>query len=372
MIKQNNSKHIAILGIKGLPSKGGGERVAEAIIDKAVNKGFKVSVYAKKNYSPRDELPTHVKMILINHLPGKHLSAFSYGLLSAFHALLFGKYDLIHLHYADFGFLVPFLRLRFKVIGTSHGAEYNRDKWGKLARLTLQIFEYFFVKYTNVCTSVSKSLANYYRTKYNKNIKYIPNGIHFNYYLDSSKDYYKKYYLTRNAYIFFASGRIIPSKGLEYLLIANKKLDLKIPIIIAGNVESNVEYQRKLKNLDSGNVKYIGFIKSKEELYNLIQNSKFFVFPSTYEAMSIVLLEVASLKKGIICSDIIQNIDTIEDNALYFRSADPVDLSHKIKYALENPHEINLIGEKAKKWVMLNRNNDVINNRYIKLYQNLV
>ena len=371
-MKQNNFKHIAVIGIKGLPSKGGGERVAEAIINKAVKKGFKVSVYAKKNYSEKDELPTHVNMILIKDFKGKHLSAFSFGFFSALHALLYGKYDIVHLHYADFGFLVPLLRLRFKVIGTSHGAEYNRKKWGKFAKLCFKLFEKLFVKFANECTSVSKSLADYYKQKYKKKILYIPNGIDVHKKLDEKKDFFKEIGLEKNNYILFAAGRIIPTKGLEFLLQANKFLELKIPIVIAGRIENDLKYKLELDELKRDNIQYIGFLNDKKVLFNLISNTKFFIFPSTYEAMSIALLEVAMLGKCIICSDIIENINAIEDNALYFKSADYIDLSKKIVYALENSYKIDLIGKKAKEWVMLHRNNDIINNRYIKLYQNLL
>ena len=150
MRNKQTKKHIAVLGIKGLPSKGGGERVAEAIIDSTVKNGFEVTVYAKKSYNPKEKLPDHVNIILIPDLKGKHLSAFSFGFFSAIHALFFGKYDLIHLHYADFGFIVPILRIRYKVIGTSHGAEYNRDKWGRFAKFSFKIFEKLFCRFLTV------------------------------------------------------------------------------------------------------------------------------------------------------------------------------------------------------------------------------
>jgi len=105
------------MGAKGLPAKGGGERVAEAIIQEAIQRGFKVTLYGKRDYcgSIIDHGP-NLKLIRIKEIKGKHLSGFSFGLISAIHALIFGKYDLVHVHYADFGYVVPLLRLRFKVM----------------------------------------------------------------------------------------------------------------------------------------------------------------------------------------------------------------------------------------------------------------
>jgi len=362
-------KHIAVMGIKGIPARGGGERVAEAIIKKAIENNFKVSVYGKKSYcGSYSKISDNINLIQIKDLRGKHLSAFSFGLFSAFHALLFGKYDLIHLHCADFGYLVPLLRLRFKIIGTSHGAEYKRDKWGKLAKLFFILFEYPFVKYTDICTCVSKSLSEYYQMKYKKQILHIPNGINFNDNENINHQAHKKYKLAENKYILFCAGRIIPSKGCDILLKANRKLKLTIPLVIIGTIEDNLSYKKYLESITDPNVIFINFIESKKDLFGLISNCKFFVFPSTYEAMSMMLLEVASLKKGIVCSDIGENIEAIGENAVFFRSGNYNSLAEKIQYALNNEDEINNLGQKAYDWVREKRNWDMITKSYINLY----
>ena len=359
--------HIAVMGTKGLPSKGGGERVAEAIIKKALDNGYKVTVYGKKNYCGHYNNYKNLKLILIREFSGKHLSAFSFGLLSAFHALLFCKYDLVHLHYADFGFLVPLLRLRFKVICTSHGAEYNRDKWSKFAKWCFMLFEFPFVKFSSICTSVSKPLAGYYKKKYKRDVLYIPNGI----YVDESQctddGVYQKYNLSSREYILFCAGRIIPSKGCDIFLKACTKMELKNQIVIVGKIE-DTHYKHHLAKLAGSNTLFIDFVESKVELFKLIFNCRFFVFPSAYEAMSIILLEVASLKKGIICSDIEENVEAIADNALYFKSGNLDDLAEKINYALENEGEINSLGLMAFDWVVRERDWNKISERYMDLY----
>jgi glycosyltransferase involved in cell wall biosynthesis len=367
-----SQKRIAVLGIKGLPSKGGGERVAEAIINAAVDDGFQVTVYGKKGYCERKGISRRIDLVTIRDVKGKHLSAFSFGLISAFHALLFGKYDLIHLHYADFGYIVPLLKLRYKVIGTSHGAEYNRGKWNSLAKLFFKMVEVLFVKYTDICTSVSKPLADYYRDQYGKEIIYIPNGI----YIDPSQSEVtgktlQRYGLQKRGYILFAAGRIIPSKGCDLLLKANREVDPDIPLVVIGDRDGDKQYKAYLDSLSSPNVVFIDFIGSKGELYELVENCRFFVFPSAYEAMSIMLLEVASLKRGIVCSDIPENLEAVAHCAVYFRSGDHSHLAQKIIRALESPSEMDRLGDQAYEWVKENRNWHGITERYMALYDSI-
>jgi glycosyltransferase involved in cell wall biosynthesis len=369
-INQTHKKSIAVLGIKGLPSKGGGERVAEAIIYKALQEEFDVTVYGKKNYCENFSKPDNLKLVLINQLNGKHLSAISFGLLSALHALLFGKYNLIHLHYADFGFLVPLLRLRFKVIGTSHGAEYNRDKWNRFAKMCFRVFEALFVRYVNVCTSVSKPLAKYYGRQYGRVVAYIPNGIFTEEgIIQADASVLRNHGLKSEDYILFCAGRIIPSKGCDIFLKAVREVRLDVPIVVVGDRSGDLKYKNYLEDLATNRVTFIDFIASKQELFQLISHCRYFVFPSAYEAMSIMLLEVALLKKGIICSDIPENYEAVDQNALYFRSDDYHDLAKKIQYAFEHHEEMPLLGEKAYEWVCKHRNWATLTEEYMKLYR---
>ena len=364
--------HIAILGAKGLPAKGGGERVAEAIIKKAIKDGFRITLYGKKDYCRPVNYGPNFKMITITEIKGKHLSAFSFGLLSALHALMFGKYDLIHLHYADFGYIVPLLKLKFKVIATSHGAEYNRDKWGKLAKLFFRFVEGPFVKYSNICTSMSKRLSDYYSQKYKKKVYFIPNGADILQDVKFGCSANIKYNLPINDYMLFAAGRVISSKGCDLLLLANKNLNSEIPLVIIGGLEGDVGYKFYLESLSKPNIKFVNFIEKKEDLFEIISNSKFFIFPSTYEAMSMMLLEVAFLKKGVVCSDIQENYDAIGNNAIFFKFGNYEDLANKIDFALRNQSVMDELGQKAYQYVKEKRNWEAITDYYIQLYKSLI
>lgn len=362
--------HVAVMGVKGLPAKGGGERVADAIIRNALRIGYKITLYGKKNYCGQVNYGPNFRLIPVREFKGKHLSALSFGILSAFHALLFGKYDIIHLHYADFGFLVPFLRLRFKVLATSHGAECNRGKWNKLVKLCFKLSEFPFVNFSNVCSSVSRSLAQYYTAIYKRKVHFIPNGTDLIETSTFSGQACARYGIPEGGYLLFAAGRVIPSKGCDLLLIANRKLNLHIPLIIIGRIEEH-DYYLYLKSLSMGNVMFIDFISNKTELMEIISNSRFFIFPSTYEAMSMMLLEVASQKKGILCSDIRENVDAIGNNAVFFTSGDATDLAEKIRSVLDNASALEKLADNAYEYVKSSRNWETITSVYGDLYVGL-
>ena len=54
------------------------------------------------------------------------------------------KADIVHIHAAGPALMTPYARLRgLRVVFTDHGPEYERDKWGPLAKLVLRLGERF-------------------------------------------------------------------------------------------------------------------------------------------------------------------------------------------------------------------------------------
>lgn len=369
MFKNNSKRKIAFLGIKGLPSKGGAERVVEAIASN-LSEAYDIYVYCSNSYS-KDYQQNNIKLIKLIHLKGKHLSSFSLFLLSAFHALLFKSFDLVHAHNTDAGFIVPLLRLKYKVLGTSHGYPYKREKWNVIVKIFLKFSENLFIWFSNYITCVSKTITNELNNKYKKSIYFIPNGIDKPNYVED-KSIYKKFKLKEKGYICFAAGRVDSTKGCHILLKAIKNINRKINVAIIGDFSHKPDYSKKLYQMADERVTFISFIAKKEILFGLIKNAKLFIFPSTVEAMSIMLLEVAALGIPIICSDIPENVCVLEDNTIYFKSGHEKDLKEKIEFCLDNYEEILGKAKRTKDWILKQYRWEMISDEYRKLYNNIL
>ena len=113
-------------------------------------------------------------------------------------------------------------------------------------------------------------------------------------------------------------------------------INYKGKLIVLGDLDQIKEYKAEILALSEGlNVEYKGLIKDKTKLNSYIAGAKLFVFPSTQEAMSMMLLEVASLKTPIISSDIVENTDIFtESDVRFFKSGSVADLAEKIQLAL--------------------------------------
>ena len=104
---------IAYIGAKGLPSKSGTERVVEAIVKRLAGK-HDITVYCDWKYTPKGTKIPGVTLIRLPTIQGKYTEATLLFLLSAFHAMVFKHFDLIHVNGVDACFTLPLLRLRYR------------------------------------------------------------------------------------------------------------------------------------------------------------------------------------------------------------------------------------------------------------------
>jgi glycosyltransferase involved in cell wall biosynthesis len=357
---------IAVIGLKGLPAFGGAAAVGENIIGQ-LKDYYSFTVYSVASHTNKKGLYNGYYQIVFKTFPVKTLNILFYYIKSMFHCLFKGNYDLIHLNHIDGAFILPFLRLKYRVISTSHGKTHVMGKWPSYMNFYFRINEYLLLRLSNIVTSVGKPLAELYQKSGYKNIYYIPNGINMNQSISSDPLAYKDY-------ILFAAGRIIPMKGCHVMLEALKKIDYNGKVLIIGDLNQIPSYKEKLLALAKGiNVVFIPLIKNKDILLNYVKNARLFIFPSGYENMSMMLLEAAFTKTPLICSDIPENTSVFSENEVtFFRAGNVSDLSEKIIFALNNPDKTGVLKNNAFKLLSEQYNWHKIAGLYDALYRKLL
>lgn len=315
--------------MKGLPAFGGAASVGENIIANLKDE-FDFYVYSMSSHTVLKTGFCNGYYQKVFRIRSKSkFKTIAYYIKSAFHVLFFGGGNIVHLHHRDASFILPLLRIRNKVVLTTHGMELT-DKWNKY-HWAFKLQDKLFLRLANSITTVSlkdkRIIDNRVRRK---NANYIPNGINLS-------------DLTNNTQpktdILFASGRILYSKGLHLILEALKKNNFSGSLDIAGDLSQNSNYSLRISELSKefSNITFLGLIKEKEALYKKIRDAKIFVYPSMIESMSMMLLEVASLKTPIICADIPENRDIFSpEEVLFFKSGDVEDLARKIDWAFSH------------------------------------
>lgn len=358
-------KKIAVIGLKGLPAFGGAATVGENLIAQ-LKDDYDFTVLSISSHT---DLKTGeyngVKQVVFKSFLGKGgLNTAWYYFVSMLYVLIH-KFDLVHLHHMATGFIIPIIRLKNKTVLTIHGCAKKPDpKYGKILNDLAVISKRISMKSASKILAVSLDDKEYLSNLYMREIEYIPNGVNIIQSIDKDLN---------DPYILFAAGRIFDRKGLHFLLEAANNLHLKKKIKVAGDMDRVLSYKAVIKqSIKELDVEMLGLIKDKSELMRIVNNAELFVFPSLYEAMSMMLLEVASMKTPIIASDIPANTNVFsDDEVLFFKSGDSEDLTQKLEYALANKDDMKERAEKAYTKLIDNYTWDKIARQYIDIYEQI-
>ena len=370
------TKKIAYIGIKALPANAGVDTVVEKIVGRLDRARYEPTVYVNRALVPAGAAIPGVRLVRVPTLPGKYFNAPLLFLLSALHALFLGHYDLINVHSVETCFVLPILRLRYKVIVTAHGLlsmePPHLSKWGKLKPL-LRLTELPFTYLSNARTSVSKPDAEYLEATYHRPVTYLPNGVdELKPDLAAARALLAQHGLEPGRYLLFSAGRVVPRKGCHFVLEALRGLGDDARLLVVGDTSHVPDYTAQLMALADERTRFAGFIADKSLLFGLIALSRLYVFPTTYEAMAITLLEVAALRIPLIASDIPENRVVLPDQALFFKSGDVADLRARIEWALGHEAEMKEVAAAADKHVAQHYHWPTIIDTYEQLYDRLL
>ncbi|RJQ18376.1 MAG: glycosyltransferase [Nitrospiraceae bacterium] len=361
---------IAMIGVRGIPATYGGvEKHVEELAVRLVGRGHHVTVFCRSFYTPQIKDYKGVKIIRLPTINQKHLEMIVHTVMSALY-IAFKRFDIVHVHSIDPALVTP-LRLfknRRKIVVTSHGQAYRRDKWGRLAKNISKMAEKISMKYSDAIVSVSRTLKQYYKETYGRDIVYIPNGVEIIEVVND--DVLKKFGLTMKGYILFV-GRLIPTKGCDFLIEAYNSLKTDLKLVIVGGSSHTDEYELKLKGMANENVMFAGY-QYGENLWQLYAHCKLFVFPSEIEGLPIVLLEALSFGVPVVFSDIPENMEVAQGIAISFKNTDVNDLSVKIQDFLTDPSEGEELAVKARGVIEKKYNWDSIVDQTEVLYNSIL
>ncbi len=350
---------IAMIGLRGIPACDGGVEVAVSeLAPRLVELGADVTVYARKSYQG-SAARSDYRGVRIKTLPTintKHLEAIVHTFLSTLHATFHG-YDLIHYHALGNSLFAWIPRLFGKTsVVTVHGLDWQREKWGYVAKTVLRLGELAAVYAPNRTIAVSRKITGYVKSRYGREILYIPNGFSSPDPENTTRsDVIEKHALER--YVLFL-GRLVPEKGVHVLIEAFSSLDTDCRLAIVGRGTHTSEYVERLRRSASENhrIVFTGALFGADKKA-MFEHALVFVLPSTIEGMPITLLEAMSYGVPCVVSDIEENREVVEGEdrlAILFEAGNAADLRRALQEVIEHRDQAMEMAARARKYVLGN------------------
>ena len=368
--------NIAMLGQKRIPSREGGvEVVVEELSTRMVAMGHRVTCYNRAGHHisgkefDTETLKTY-KGIRLKTVPTVNRKGFAAMTSSVFGALFcaFSAYDVVHFH-AEGPCAMLWLPKLFgkRCVATIHGIDWQRAKWGGLARRYIKFGEWVAVHCADEIIVLSQNVQNYFLETYGRKTVFIPNGISRPVYCEP-QEITALYGLKKDDYILFL-GRLVPEKGLANLVLAFRQVKTDKKLVIAGGSSDSGAFKRELISLANGDdrILFTDFVQGRtlEELYS---NAYFYTLPSDLEGMPLSLLEAMSYGNACLVSDIPECTEVVKDHAMTFRKGDRDDLREKLQMLCDSPDTVARFKEGACEYILGKYNWDDVVQQTLALY----
>lgn len=392
---------IVVTGTRGIPNvMGGVETHCEELFPRIAAMGEDVTVIRRKSYV-NDGLKEWkgVKLVDIETPKKKSFEA----IIHTYRAINMAKKlgaDILHIHAIGPALLTPYAKmLGMKVVFTHHGPDYDRDKWGKAAKMVLKMGERMGCMFADDVIVISDVIRNLIKEKYGrtKNVHLIYNGVSKPEICDYP-EYFEELGIKKGRYI-LGMCRFVPEKNLHHLVeafniikneelkikkqssaLANEELRIKkqgsaqadeelrikeqgsaqadeelrikkqdsalanyelndVKLVLAGDTDFEDDYSRGLKEMARKNgVVLTGFVKGRK-LHSLLTNCMCYCLPSSHEGLPIALLEAMSYGVKVIVSDIPANLEVGLPQNDYFHVGNVDELAKKLNDVMTHPVE---------------------------------
>ena len=245
------------------------------------------------------------------------------------------KPDVIHAHVFAAG--VPAVILgrlfRIPVVITEHSTSFPRHSLSILEILLAR----FAMQRANIVLPVSDDLRKHIEA-YGIKAKFqvVPNVVNTAFFYPLAKRSYKSAGIKKLLWV----GLLTPKKGVPYLLEALSQLKDRrddFALDIVGDGPNRAEYEQIVAELGlSDRVKFHG-LKSKSEVAEFMRRCDFFVLPSIWENLPVVLIEALASGKPVIASRVGGIPEMINDEVGCLVPPKDVDaLAEAIDYMLDH------------------------------------
>ena len=369
---------IAMFGHKRIPSREGGvEIVVEQLAVRMVSLGHSVTCWNRgghhvsgSQFDTKDHSSCQgVNLKTVPTVDLRGIAAVSASFFATI-AASFSNAEVVHIHAEGPAFLCWLPKLMGKkVIVTVHGLDWQREKWKQgIGAKFIRMGERMAVRWADSIIVLSRNVQQYFRDTYSRETVYIPNGV-TKPELVAGESILQEYGLESRGYILYL-GRLVPEKGIHYLLEAFKAIKTDLKLVIAGGRSDADDYVTKLlaSSEDDDRVIFTDFVQG-QTLDALYSNAYMYVLPSDVEGMPLSLLEAMSYGNCCLVSNIAECAEVVEDKAVTFEKGNVTQLAEKLQQLCDDPNLTQKYRDQAASFICDKYHWDGVVTKTLELYE---
>jgi glycosyltransferase involved in cell wall biosynthesis len=341
---------LAMIGMRGLPADrpkaGGGERETEAKATRLAAKGHTVTVYCRWHYHRHPPAMWQgIRLISLPSLNTKSLDTVTHTLLATLHVWLRNTADIINYHGMGNALFVPLARLLGRrVVVYMDGIDWERPKWGRLARLALKLAALTAFRWADAVYVDNRAAQTSFKNLFGREPEVITLAAEI--WPDPGAALLAGYGLQPDQYLLFV-GLLRPDKGVHLLVDAYRGLETSLPLVIVGDDPDHGPYAAGLKQSADPRVRFVGYAYG-DAARQLFANCYVYIQPSLMEGNSPALMSAMACRRCVVVSDIEQNRETVGPAGETFAAGQADSLRQVLTRLLAAPDRVRQLGQAAR------------------------
>jgi glycosyltransferase involved in cell wall biosynthesis len=362
---------IAMVGIKALPPRYGGfETAADEISRRLVKLGHEVVVYNRSGLSSHEGNDYHgVTLVTLPTINSKNLSAIVHSLVCSLH-LLFHRADVVHYFTTGATLFAPLPKLgNMKIVCSVDGTDWQRGKWGWLARQYLRFSEKLAVWFCDGLIGDSLEVVRYYRRMFGIEPSLVTYGMRE--ITAEGKGVLDRYSLQERDYVLFV-GRLVPENNVHHLITAYERINSSKKLVIVGDDPWGKRYVNSLKSTRDPRILFTGGLYG--EAYEQLQKHAYlFVLPDEVGGTHPSLVEAMGFGNCVLVNDTESNLEAIGNAGFSYRgSSGAEDLQCQLQKLVDQPSLVEEFRFKALTYALTKYRWEDVVLRHEQLYSRLL
>jgi glycosyltransferase involved in cell wall biosynthesis len=327
---------IAFFGIRGIPARNGGfDTVVSHLAPRLVKMGHTVTVFCQSKYSDpaKPALYQGVRLIYVPTIYGKTTETVIHEMLCSLLCLVSRPYDIYYVCgcRTSVAYLPHWLLRRQLVINTD-GRDWERRKWGRIARRYLKA-SYCIARATaSRLVSDSKAIQLFYRERYRRDTCYLTYGADEP--ACSRPEIVRSYGLEPRDY-FLVLCRIEPENNVDLIVREFVGTSAKQTLAIVGGVNYRSRYLESLKKTTDCRIKFLGPIYESGHAEQLYLHCCAYIHGHEVGGTNPSLLNAMACGNVVLAHDVVYNREVLDGNGIFW-TKNPGDLAGRIEDAAVN------------------------------------
>lgn len=364
---------VDMLGTRGLPNRyGGSETCVEEVGSRLARAGQEVRVYCRRRVTESSAPEFRgMSLVYVPSIPVQVIDTLSHSAAALAGLGLRPRKkgnEVAHFHGSGNGAVLPLARLLgVPTVVTVDGADWERAKWGPVARRLLKLAARMTARMADVVVADSRAARGLYEREFGISPWFIPYGAPATGDVQIDRAALAALGLEPGGYLLFV-GRMVPEKEVHTLTAAHAALPEPRPaLVLVGGEPGDSPYAQRAAEAAADDCRFLGKLFG-DQLSPVLRGALGYVQPSAVEGTSPMLLTAMSYALPIVASDIPEIRETVGEAGMYFRRGDVASLTATLA-GLIGSAERGRIGMELRQRALAEYSWDAVTARYEEAYK---